>query len=152
VTFVPAPVQIKRSPIHGRGVFARTALAAGTPVLEYVGERITPAEARRRYPEVAGAPQGTYLLRLDGKTTIDGSDPSNTARYVNHSCDPNAELLVYKKRVFLIASRAIAKGEELTYDYGLVIRGDVDLATAISATACACGAPVCRGTMLRVSE
>jgi SET domain-containing protein len=142
---VLAPIAVKTSPIHGEGVFARAKIKAGSPVLEYVGERLSPAAARRR--EDRG-----YLLNVDGKTTIDGSDESNTARFVNHSCAPNMELLVYKKRVFLIALRDIARGEELTYDYNLVLHGDVDVPTALAATKCSCGAAECRGTMLRIDD
>lgn len=141
-----APVAVKKSPIHGKGVFARAAIAAGTPVLEYVGERLSPAEARRRDPD------NNYLLNIDARTTIDGSDESNVARFLNHSCAPNLELLVYKKRAFLIALRDIARGEELTYDYNLVLHGDVDVPTALAATACSCGAKECRGTMLRIDD
>jgi len=141
-----APVAVKKSKVHGRGVFARGKIAAGAPVLEYVGKHLTPAEARRLHPESG------YLLNVDARTTIDGSDERNTARFLNHSCAPNLELLVYKKRVFLIALRDIERGEELTYDYNLVIHGDVDVPTALAETACACGAPSCRGTMLRVDD
>jgi len=142
---VLAPVAVKKSPIHGKGVFARAKIKAGAPVLEYLGKRLSPAAARR--VEDKG-----YLLNVDSKTTIDGSDEANLARFVNHSCAPNLELLVYKKRVFLIALRDIARGEELTYDYNLVLHGDVDVPTALAATACTCGAPTCRGTMLRLDD
>lgn len=141
-----AQVAVKKSKIHGQGVFARAKIAAGAPVLEYIGERLSPAEARRRDPE------NNYLLNVDARTTIDGSSDSNVAKFVNHSCEPNLELLVYKKRVFLIALRDIARGEELTYDYNLVLHGSVDVPTALAATVCSCGAPSCRGTMLRIDD
>ncbi len=140
------PVVVKKSPIHGKGVFARANIAAGTPVLEYVGERLSPAEARRREPD------NNYLLNVDARTTIDGSGEDNIARFLNHSCAPNLELLVYKKRVFLIALRDIARSEELTYDYNLVLHGAVDVPTALAATVCSCGTKECRGTMLRIDD
>jgi uncharacterized protein len=145
-------VTVGTSKVHGRGVFAGQAIKAGTPIIEYAGERITPREAQRRYPEVPGQPRATHLLNVDKRTTIDGAVDGNEAIYVNHSCDPNAELLVYKRRVFLIALRPIKKGDEITYDYNLVIHGNVDVPTALRATACKCGAKNCRRTMLRVED
>lgn len=145
-------ITVGKSAIHGRGLFAAQAIKAGAPVIEYAGERITPKEAARRYPERAGEPQVTHLLNVDKRTTIDGAVDGNEARYANHSCDPNAELMIYKKRVFLIALRPIKKGEEITYDYNLVIHGDVDVPTALQATACSCGSPKCRRTMLRLDD
>jgi uncharacterized protein len=143
-------VVVKASKIHGKGLFVRAALKAGTPVIEYDGERITPAEARRRYPELPGQPRESYLLSVDSKTTIDGG--KSRVRFANHSCDPSCELLVYKKRVFLIALKPMKSGDEITYDYNLVIHGDVDVPTALAATACNCGAPNCRRTMLRIDD
>lgn len=143
-------IAVRASKIHGKGLFARGAIAPGTPVLEYDGERITPAEARRRYPEKPGKPRETHLLNVDSKTTIDAAE--NRVRFANHSCDPSTELLVYKKRVFLIALRKLKAGDEITYDYNLVIHGDVDVPTALAATKCRCGAANCRGTMLRIDD
>lgn len=143
-------VTVKASKIHGKGLFARAAIKPGTPVIEYDGERITPAEARRRYPELPGQPRETHLLSVDARTTIDAAE--SRARFANHSCDPTCELLVYKKRVFLIALKPMKAGDEITYDYNLVIHGDVDVATALAATACKCGAPNCRRTMLRIDD
>lgn len=145
-------VAAKKSKVHGKGLFAAEAIKPGAPVIEYAGERITPKEAQRRYPERADAPRVSHLLNIDKRTTIDGGVDGNEARFANHSCDPNTELLVYKRRVFLIALRPIKKGEEITYDYNLVIHGDVDVATALQTTACSCGAPTCRRTMLRIDD
>lgn len=139
--------EVRRSPIHGRGVFARRTVAAGTPVLEYTGERIGNEEARARYAETDGR-KVTYLLRLDARTSIDGAVGGGPARFVNHGCLPSCELLVHKKRVFLITRRRVRPDEELTFDYHLVVRGDVDLETAKKAAPCRCGARRCRGTML----
>jgi hypothetical protein len=49
---------------------------------------------------------------------IDGSPRWNIARYINHSCRPNAEPVVRKGRIDLMALRSIAPGEEITYNYG----------------------------------
>lgn len=142
-----ALAEVRRSRIHGRGVFARRTIAAGTPVLEYTGERLGNEEARRRYSETDGR-KITYLLRLDAHTSIDGAVGGGLARFVNHRCLPSCELLVHKKRVFLITRRRVRPDEELTFDYHLVVRGDVDRETAEKAAPCRCGARRCRGTML----
>ncbi len=144
-------VETRRSAIHGRGVFARRSIAAGTPVLEYTGERVTRAEGRRRYAETTGN-RKTYLLRLNARTSIDGAVGGGPARFVNHGCAPSCELLVHRGRVFIITRRRLRAGDELTFDYHLVVAGDVELATAQRAAPCRCGSSRCRGTMLHPSR
>lgn len=132
---------VKKSRVHGKGLFAGEDIAAGAPIIEYGGERITRAEARRRGHE--------HVLAIDARNAIDGTVDGTDARFANHSCEPNAEWMLYKKRAFLIANRAIAKGAEITWDYALEVSGKVDAITAMLATTCSCGAKGCRGTMLR---
>lgn len=127
------PLVVRPSPIHAVGVYTTTAIRKGARIVEYVGERITPEEADRRYE---GSPR-TYLYGLeDGKTIIDGH---GIGAYLNHSCDPNCEVDEIKGRVWLFAVRNIAPGEELVWDYNLY--DDDDPAP------CYCGSPKCRGTM-----
>lgn len=135
---------VKRSRVHGKGLFAGEDVAAGAPIIEYGGERITRAEARRRIQ--AGH---EHVLAIDARTAIDGTVDGTDARFANHSCEPNAEWMVYKKRAFLIANQPIAKGAEITWDYALEISGKIDPITAMLETSCSCGAKGCRGTMLR---
>lgn len=96
----------------GLGLFAARPFKKGEQVIEYVGEVVTDAEAQRR--------GGKYLFELNNEWTIDGKARFNTARYINHSCKPNcyAELTDDEKRVFIYTKRAIAPGEEFTYNYG----------------------------------
>lgn len=136
---------VKRSRIHGKGLFAGEAIEPGTPIVEYGGERITRAEGRRRQ---AGKEED-WILPITTRTAIDGGVGGTDARFANHSCAPNAELLVYKGRAFFVAIAKIARGDEITLDYALEIRGDVDPITAMLTTGCNCGAKGCRGTMLR---
>lgn len=136
---------VKKSRVHGKGLFAAQAIEPGTPIIEYGGERITRAEGRRR----SAANKGEYVLAIDARMAVDGGVDGTDARFANHSCAPNSELLVYKKRVFLVAVEPIAKGDEITWDYSLEVSGDVDAITAMLATTCSCGAKGCRGTMLR---
>jgi uncharacterized protein len=127
------PLVVRPSPIHSVGVFATTRIRKGARVVEYRGSRITPEEADRLYDS---APR-TYLYGLeDGKTVIDGE---GLGAYLNHSCDPNCEVDEIKDRVWILALRDIAPGEELVWDYNLY--DDEDPAP------CHCGSSKCRGTM-----
>lgn len=105
------PYTVKRS-IAGLGLFATKPFKKGDFIIEYTGERITEAEANRR--------GGKYLFTLNESWTIDGKDRSNTARYVNHSCAPNAEAELDEEelRVRIYAKKKILPGEEILYDYG----------------------------------
>ena len=124
---------IRPSRIHAVGVFTTAPIRKGSRVVEYSGPRLTAEEANRLYD---GASR-TYLYGLDdGKTVIDGE---GMGAYLNHSCDPNCEVDEIKNRVWILAIRNIAAGEELVWDYNLY--DDDDPAP------CHCGSPKCRGTM-----
>lgn len=112
-----------RSSIHGGGLYARRPIPAGTRVIEYVGERITKAEADRREQcrlaqRASGRDGCVYVFELNRRHDIDGDVRWNTARYINHSCEPNCEPQVIRGRIWIVALRDIAAGEELGYDYG----------------------------------
>lgn len=95
----------------GLGLFANAAIKKGTDIVEYTGERIPVA--------VADARATKYLFEIDDAWTVDGSARSNVARYINHSCEPNAEAEIDgDNRIFIIATRDIQRGEEITFDYG----------------------------------
>jgi SET domain-containing protein len=140
-------VVVRRSPIAGKGAFARRPIPKGTRIIEYVGERISHAEADRRYPEDGEHPH-VLLFIVDRRTVIDAGVGGNAARFINHSCDPNCEAVIEDGRVFIEAIRDIAAGEELTYDYHLT-RDDAEGPEIERLYPCHCGAPNCRGTMLR---
>jgi uncharacterized protein len=143
-----APMIIVRdSPIHGRGVFAARKIRKGTKVMEYVGERVSHAEADARYAHKAEDDNHTFLFTVDSRTVIDGGVGGNEARYINHGCEPNCESSVERGRIFIEAIRTIAAGEELSYDYQIE-RDPDDAANVDEIFACRCGAPGCRGTML----
>src|SRR5215207_6113711 len=114
---------LRRSGIHGKGVFAREFIPAGTRLVEYVGERITQAEGDRRYPGDDSAPPHTMLFTVDDDVLIDGGVGGNVSRWINHSCDPNCASVVEDRRVFIDSLRDIAPGEELTFDYHLIVSG-----------------------------
>lgn len=138
---------LRRSGIHGKGVFAREFIPAGTRLIEYVGERITEAEADARYPDEPGVEHHTFLFAIDGDVVIDAAFRGNTARWINHSCDPNCDAVVEDQRVFIESVRDIAPGEELTYDYNFIL--DERHSPAMKRRyPCICGAANCRGTIL----
>lgn len=140
-------IQVRRSGIHGRGVFAIQPIEAGSTVIEYKGEIITWEEALDRHPHDPEQPNHTFYFHLDDGHVIDGKYQGNSARWINHSCAPNIEAEQDGNRVFLKALRDIAPGEELFFDYGLVI--DARLTPSLKREyACWCGAKQCRGTML----
>ena len=141
------PYRVRRSKIHGTGVFATRHIPKGTRIIEYLGERVSHAEADRRYADKADDDNHTFLFTVDARTVIDAGVGGNEARWLNHSCDPNCETVVEGRRIFIEAIAAIAAGDELVYDY--MIERDADDPPDIDAVfGCRCGASACRGTML----
>jgi len=141
------PYEVRRSRIHGRGVYAVRAIPAGTRVIEYVGERISHQEADARYEDKGQDDGHTFLFVVDDEICIDAGVGGNEARYINHSCDANCETIIEDGRVFIDAVRDIRPGEELGYDYQLTWESTDDPAE-LALYACRCGAAACRGSML----
>jgi uncharacterized protein len=144
-------VEVRRSNVHGLGVFATQRIVKGTRIIEYVGERVSHDEADRRYEVKDANDSHTFLFIVDSKTVIDAGTDGNDARFFNHSCDPNCESVVENKRVFIEAIRTVESGAELTYDYQIQ-REDDDPDNIDEVFACRCGFPQCRGTMLWPTE
>ena len=142
-----APILVRDSNVHGRGVFATRRIEKGERIIEYLGERVSHDEADRRYELKDDNDSHTFLFIVDSKTVIDAGTDGNEARFFNHSCDPNCESVVEKRRVFIEAIRAIEPGEEMTYDYQ-IYRDHDDPENIDEVFACRCGFANCRGTML----
>jgi uncharacterized protein len=117
-------IVVKESGIHGKGIYATKDIPKGTQVLEYVGNKVTKKES----DEIAdrdmdahaknGKEKGAvYIFELNKKYDIDGNVPWNTARLINHSCDPNCETGGDEDHIWIESIRDIKKGEELSYDY-----------------------------------
>ena len=140
-------IVVRRSGIHGRGVFALAPIAAGDRVIEYKGERIGWKEALRRHPHDPSQPNHTFYFSLEDGRVIDGLHGGNGSRWINHSCAPNCEAEETDGRVFINALRDIEPGEELFFDYGLVLDGKHTKKIKRDYL-CLCGAKKCRGTML----
>ena len=144
---------VRQSKVHGSGVFAARKIPAGTRIIEYLGATISAKEADRRHPTNPDDPFHTFFFALSSGKVIDGNENGNDARWINHACSPNCESSEGKggKRVYIEAKKDIARGEELNYDYGLVI--DEKLTKTLKGPyACRCGAPDCRGTMLALPK
>lgn len=140
-------VEARNSRIHGTGVYALKPIRKGTRIIEYLGERISHAEADARY-ETKGEDDGhTFLFIASNRTVIDAGVDGNDARFINHHCNPNCETVIENSRVFIDAIRDIRPGEELGYDYQLTWESTDDPAE-LALYECRCGAKKCRGTML----
>ncbi|MFB6246168.1 MAG: SET domain-containing protein [Candidatus Pacearchaeota archaeon] len=138
-------VELKKSGIHNKGLFAKKFIPKGTEVIEYTGRKITKRESDEIYekqlekhkndPEVGSV----YIFELNKKYDIDGNVPGNIAKYINHSCDPNCETeIVDNKKIVVTALRNIQPGEEITYNYGYDIDNFED-------HPCYCGTERCMG-------
>lgn len=138
-------IEVRDSIVHGKGLFARIDIDAGAVVGRYAGLRLTEQSvADREWNQAL-----TYVFGLSDGTVIDGAHGGNATRHFNHSCDPNCEAVEYwtargEMNIRFETLRAIARGEELTIDYAL----QADDSPAHFP--CACGSPVCRGTLLDV--
>lgn len=143
--------EVRHSDIHGYGVFALRRIRKGTTIMEYLGERITHAQADTRYEDKDPRDNHTFLFTVDSKTVIDAGVDGNEARFVNHGCEPNCQSTTLKKRIFIESIRTIRAGEELAYDYQIQ-RDDDDPADVDEIFACRCSAENCRGSMLEAAK
>jgi SET domain-containing protein len=144
-------ITVRKSKIHGFGVFAKKRIPAGTYIIEYLGEKVTIAEADRRAERITDRKSAetshTFFFGVSSRHIIDGNSRGNDARFINHSCDGNCESDVRGGRVFISAVRDIKRGEELTFDYALQRHRD-DPRGVEKQYRCLCGTAACRGTML----
>jgi len=140
-------VEVRNSPVHGRGVFAVQPIKKGTRILEYLGDRVSHEAADKRYEDHDESDNHTFLFIVDKKTVIDAGVGGNDARFINHQCAGNCESVIENRRVFIDAVRDIEPGQELGYDYEIGREKD-DPPNVDEIYACRCGSPQCRGTML----
>ena len=128
-------------------MFALQDLAEGETLIEYVGEIISWDEAQDRHPHDPKDPNHTFYFHVNEDKVIDALHGGNSSRWINHSCDPNCEADEDNERVFIKALRNIKAGEELNYDYGLII-DEPYTKKLLAEYPCWCGAKNCRGTLL----
>ncbi len=141
---------MSNSAIHGRGVYARSAIPDGTRIVEYVGEKITKAEALRREEQRLqrlrnGGDGSVYVFILNKRHDLDGRQSRNIARLINHSCEPNCRAETIRGHIWIIARRDIREGEELTFDYGFPFN-------EWRQHPCRCGAPGCVGFIVNAGQ
>ena len=116
--------KVKKSKVHGSGVFAIKDIKKNTKIIEYIGEKVLKSEGDKRsakriknylHSEETGS---VYIFELNSKYDIDGSFEYNKARYINHSCNPNSEVDIVDGKIWISSIKKILKGQELSYDYG----------------------------------
>ena len=139
--------EVRKSNIQGRGIFATRRIRSGQKIIQYTGDLIPNAEADRRYDEEKMTRHHTFLFTLDGDNCIDGNVRTNTARLINHSCDPNCEALIDKKEIWVYALKNIQPGVELAYDYKYERTGK-NIRELEKFYMCRCGSEKCRGTIV----
>jgi uncharacterized protein len=140
-------IEVRKSSIQGRGVFALQPIAKGDRIVEYKGERITHEEASARYDDENVKRHHTFLFTVDDQIVVDGKVGGNDARYINHSCNPNCEAIVEKGRIWVYARRDIQPGDELLYDYWYSTDESFTEDDLKRIYPCRCGAKRCRGTL-----
>jgi SET domain-containing protein len=125
-------LSVMKSPIHSVGCFAAVRFPKNSAIAEYAGERISCSEAMRRMK----GPGGKRISELDEDCYIDGSVEGNDTQYINHSCEPNADVVIYDGMMIVFALQEILPGEEITVDYLNSFADD--------RTECQCSAASCR--------
>jgi len=131
----------KKSNIHKDGLSAATNIKKGQKIIQYKGKKVSlnKVETNSKYDNE----KEIYLFNLNKRYDLDGDFKYNTARLINHSCDPNCEVLEDNKKLWIFAMRDIKKNEELTYDYGFSF--DKDYKQYV----CKCGSKNCVGYIVR---
>ena len=142
---------VRHSSIHGLGVFALLPIRKGARIIEYKGMRISHEEADELFGEEQANSPHTMLFTVNDEIVIDATRKGNSARWINHSCNPNCETVDQRDRIFIEAIRDIRPGEELSYDYNLQL-AEPHTKKAKREHACFCGSRRCRGTMLGPKE
>ena len=135
---------VRDSGIHGRGLYAKKKIPKDTWIVQYTGRKVSKEESDRLANELLEKAKGNggarvYMFILNDEWDIDGNVPSNTARLMNHSCDPNVEAQTWEeKEIWFVAMRDIGKDEELTFNYGFDLESWED-------HPCLCGSEKCAG-------
>ena len=134
--------KIKKSNIDKRGLYASKNIKAGEKIIEYVGKLISKKETETN-PKFDNE-KDIYLFNINEKWDLDGDYHWNSARLINHSCNPNCEVEGKGLKLWISAIKDIKKGEELSYDYGFSYSKE-DLNNFV----CKCGSVNCCGYIVR---
>ena len=133
--------KIKKSKIDNNGLYANCYIKKGTRIIEYKGKIISVKKSEED-PKFDND-KAIYLFNINRKYDLDGNFKFNTARLINHSCNPNCEVFGSGIKVWVYAMRDIIKGEELSYDYGFSFDKDY------KNYPCRCGSSKCIGYIIR---
>ena len=136
--------KIKKSNIDKRGLYATRDIKEGTKIIEYVGKIISKKESEKN--SKFDNKKDIYLFNLNKRYDLDGNFKFNTARLINHSCDPNCEVIGRRYKLWISALRDIKKGEEISYDYGFSFDKDY------KQFPCKCGEKNCVGYIVRLGS
>ena len=133
--------KVKKSNIDKRGLYASKNIKPGEKVIEYVGKLITKKETEEN-PKFDNG-KAIYLFNLNNRYDLDGDFTYNTARLINHSCNPNCEVESKGLKLWISSIRDIKKNEELSYDYGFGFDENY------KEFPCKCGSNNCCGYIIR---
>ena len=133
--------KVKKSNIDKKGLYASKDIKSGVKIIDYVGKLITKKEAQQN--SKFDNTRDIYLFNINEKYDLDGEFKWNTARLINHSCNPNCEVEGAGLKLWISSLREIKKGEELTYDYGFGYDADY------KQFPCKCGSVNCVGYIVR---
>ena len=136
--------KVKKSNIDKKGLCAAKNIKAGTKIIDYIGKIITKKEVENN-PKFDNE-KDIYLFNLNSKYDLDGNFSFNTARLINHSCNPNCEVSGKKLKLSVYALRDIKNGEELSYDYGFSYDKNY------KQFPCKCGQESCVGYIVRAES
>ena len=140
---------VRKSKVHGHGVFAKKDIQKGVKVIEYIGEKISRSEgdlrSERRIKRFLNSKTtgSVYIFELNSRYDIDGSPAYNKARYINHSCNPNCEVDIKNGKIWIKSIKKIYTGTELSYDYGYEFDKD-----DYKDHKCKCGSKNCIGFII----
>lgn len=136
--------RVGRSRIEGKGLFAKRKIPKGARIIEYKGKRRKVIDLLT--PGTHGEVPNVYLFHLSEEVVVDGLTGGNDARYINHSCEPNCEALMFNGKIYLYALQDIPRGEELTYNYQMrpLFGGE----QPVFEQGCRCGSAQCSGSMM----
>ena len=133
--------KVKKSKIDKNGLYANCNIKKGTRIIEYKGKIIS-SKTSDTSPKFDND-KAIYLFNINKRFDLDGDFKFNTARLINHSCDPNCEVTGTGLKIWVYAIKDIKKGEEFSYDYGFSFDED------FRNYPCRCGSKKCCGFIIR---
>ena len=130
-----------KSNINRRGLFANKDIKKDTIIIHYIGKIITKKQTEEDSKFDNG--KAIYLFNINNKYDLDGDFTYNTARMINHSCNPNCQVEGKGLKLWISSIRDIKKNEELSYDYGFSFDENY------KEFPCKCGSNNCCGYIVR---